>query len=76
MDITQLKMKDLAEVERLSGLTMAEWDNPTAKLTMAISFVLGKKKDPSLTWERVEDMTIDEMTSLAEGTTDPKAKLS
>jgi hypothetical protein len=76
MDITQLKMKDLAEVENLSGLTMDEWEKPTAKLTMAIAFVIGKKTNSKLTWADVEDMTVDEMTALAQGVELPKAKNS
>ena len=75
MDITKLKMKDLAEVEKLSGLTMDEWDKPTAKLTMAIAFVTSKKTNPKITWEEIEDMTIDEMMEIA-GAEDPKATLS
>ncbi len=40
MDIKSLKMKDLAEVERLSGFNMDEWENsPKVKLTMAIAYV-------------------------------------
>lgn len=75
MDIKDLKMKELAEVEKLSGLTMDEWEHPTAKLTMAIALVVGRKTNPKLTWEMVEDMTIDEMTSLAEVEA-PKANIS
>ena len=75
MDITKLKMKDLAEVEKLSGLTMDEWDKPTAKLTMAIAFVTSKKTNPKITWEEIEEMTIDEMMAIA-GVEDPKATLS
>lgn len=75
MDITSLKMKDLAEVEKISGLGMDEWDTPTIKLTMAIAFVLGKKTNPDLTWEQVEEMTMEEMSAFV-GEEDPKAKLS
>jgi len=76
MDVTKLKMKELAEVEKLSGMTMSEWSEPTAKLTMAIAFVIGKKSNAKLTWEDVEDMTIEEMTKIAEDTEAPKAKNS
>jgi len=75
MDITKLKMKDLAEVEKLSGMTMDEWDKPTAKLSMAIAFVISKKTNPKITWEEIEEMTIDEITAIAE-VEDPKATLS
>lgn len=69
-------MKELAEVEKLSGLTMSEWSEPTAKLTMAIAYVIGKKTNAKLTWEDVENMTIEEMTKIAEDTEVPKAKSS
>lgn len=75
MDITKLKMRELAEVEKLSGLTMDEWESPTAKLTMAIAFVIARKSNPKITWEEIEEMTIDEMTAIAE-VDSPKAKLS
>lgn len=76
MNIKNLKMKDLAEVEKLSGFNMDEWETcPKVQLTMAIAFVLGKKTNPSLTWEAVEDMSIDEMQALA-GEEDPKAQAS
>jgi hypothetical protein len=76
MDISQLKMKELAEVERLAGIPMSEWDSPTVKLSMAISFVTGRKTNPSLTWDQIENMSIEEMTKLAEGISDPKANIS
>jgi hypothetical protein len=76
MNVSNLKMKELAEVEKLSGLTMSEWSEPTAKLTMAIAYVIGKKTNAKLTWEDVENMTIEEMTKIAEDTEVPKAKSS
>lgn len=75
MDITTLKMKELAEIEKLSGLSMDEWDKPTAKLTMAIAFVVSKKTNPKITWEQIEDMTMEEMMAIAEIEA-PKATLS
>jgi hypothetical protein len=75
MDITKLKMKELAEIEKLSGLDMDEWEKPTAKLTMAISFVIARKSNPKITWEDIENMTIEEMTAITE-VEDPKAILS
>jgi hypothetical protein len=76
MNIAQLKMKDLAEVERLSGLNMDEWESGSkVGLTMAIAFVIGKKTNPELTWEQVGDMSIDEMNALA-GEDSPKATVS
>lgn len=75
MDIKNLKMKDLAEVEQLSGFNMDEWEtSPKVKLTMAIAYVTGKKINPELTWEQVENMGIDELEALGESL--PKANIS
>lgn len=75
MDIKNLKMKDLAEVEQLSGFNMDEWEtSPKVKLTMAIAFVSGKKTNPDLTWEQIENMGIDELEALGESL--PKANIS
>ena len=77
MNINSLKMKDLAEVETLSGMTMDEWETGSkVKLTMAIAYVTKKKTNPDLTWEDIENMGIDEINALVEVTEDPKAKLS
>ena len=66
MNINSLKMKDLAEVEKVSGFNMDEWETCSkVQLTMAIAFVIGKKKNPDLTWESIEDMSIEEMNALA-----------
>jgi hypothetical protein len=74
MDVTKLKMKDLAEVEELSGFNMDEWqDCPKVKLTMAIAFVIGKRSKPDLKWEDIEEMSIEEMESLAKDIEAPKA---
>lgn len=77
MNIQSLKMKDLAEVERLSGFAMDEWEScPKVKLTCAIAYVIAKKTNTGLKFEDVEDMTLDEMTKLTEGTELPKANIS
>lgn len=77
MDVSKLRMKDLAEVEELSGFNMDEWqDCPKVKLTMAIAFVIGKRSNPDLKWEEIEEMSIDEMESLAKDVEAPKAKSS
>lgn len=75
MDLSNLKMKDFIEIEKLSGLSMAEWETPTVSLTMAMAFVTGKKNNPELKWSEVEEMTMEEMTALVEGK-NPKAKNS
>lgn len=76
MDLSNLKMKDFIEVEKLSGLTMDEWEKPTIQLTMAMAFVTGKKTNPNLKWSDIEEMTMEEMTALVEGIDSPKAKNS
>lgn len=76
MDIGNLKMKDLAEVETLTGLNMDEWETGSkVKLTMAIALVMGRKTQPDLTWEQVENMSVDELQALT-GTELPKATIS
>lgn len=76
MDIQNLKMKDLAEVETITGLNMDEWESGSkAKLTVAIAYVTGKKTNPELTLEEVENMTVDELTAF-QGSALPKANIS
>jgi len=76
MDIGNLKMKDLAEVEELTGLNMDEWESGSkVRLTMAIGLVMGRKTQPDLTWEQVENMSIDELNALT-GAELPKATIS
>ena len=76
MDIANLKMKDLAEAEQLTGLNMDEWESGSkVKLTMAIGLVMGRKTQPDLTWEQVENMSVDELQALT-GAELPKATLS
>jgi hypothetical protein len=76
MDIANLKMKDLAEVEQLTGLNMDEWETGSkVKLTMAIALVIGRKSQPDLTWEHVENMSVDELNALT-GAELPKATIS
>ena len=76
MDIGNLKMRDLAEVEELTGLNMDEWESGSkVRLTMAIGLVMGRKTQPDLTWEQVENMSIDELNTLT-GAELPKATIS
>jgi hypothetical protein len=77
MDIGNLKMRDLAEVELLTGLNMDEWDTGSkVKLTMAIGLVMGRKTNPDLTWEQVEDMSIEEIQILTGVSELPKVTTS
>lgn len=72
IDVTNFKMKDLAEVEKLSGLAMSEWETPTVALTMAIAYVGEKKNNPKLTWEDVENMSMEELNALVDNDELPK----
>jgi hypothetical protein len=77
MDITTLKMRDLAEVEELTGYPMDLWESsPKVKLTMAIAYVLGKRSNPELTWDKVQDMDLEEIQTLTGEIEAPKAKKS
>jgi hypothetical protein len=77
MDVSKLTMKELAEVEELAGVPMDLWqDSPKVKLTTAIAYVIGKKSNPDLTFDQVQNMSIDEMQQIAEDKQAPKAKNS
>lgn len=73
MDVSKLKMKELAEVEKLAGYNMDEWQEcPKIPLFMAIAYVVGKKTNKELTFEMVEEMGLEEMQALAGIEEDPK----
>jgi len=77
MDVSKLKMKELAEVEKLAGYNMDEWnDCPKIPLFMAIAYVVGKKTNPELTFEQVGEMGLEEMQSMAGIEEDPKEIIS
>lgn len=77
MNISNLKMKDLAEIETLSGMTMDEWETGSkVKLTMAIAYVMKKKNNPNIKFEDIENMGLDEINQLVEESENPKATVS
>jgi hypothetical protein len=77
MNISNLKMKDLAEIETLSGMTMDEWETGSkVKLTMAIAYVMKKQTNPDIKFEDIENMGLEEINALVEEQEDPKAKVS
>lgn len=77
MNINNLKMKDLAEIETLSGMTMDEWETGSkVKLTMAIAYVIKKQTNPDIKFEDIENMGLEEINTLVEEQKDPKAKVS
>jgi hypothetical protein len=56
---------------------MDEWDTGSkVKLTMAIGLVMGRKTNPDLTWEQVEDMSIEEIQILTGVSELPKVTTS
>jgi hypothetical protein len=70
-------MKDLAEIETLSGMTMDEWETGSkVKLTMAIAYVMKKQTNPDIKFEDIENMGLEEINALVEEQEDPKAKVS
>ena len=74
MNITKLKMKDLMEVEELSGVSISEWDsNPNVKVTLSIAYVMAKKDNPKLTWEEVLDWDFETVTKWLGEDSNPKA---
>lgn len=76
MNTNNLTMKDLAEIESLTGMSMDLWDqSPKAMLSTAIAYVSAKKNNPELTWEQAQNWTIEEMQKAAVVEV-PKAKRS
>lgn len=76
MDINNLTMRDLAEVEKLTEMSMDLWnDAPKALLSTALAYVSARKTNPDLTWEDAQNWTIDEMQKVAT-VESPKAKRS
>lgn len=71
-------MREIAEVERLSGLSMNQVDEtaPVAKYMAAVATVLRQRVDPEFTFDAALDLTLPELQALnGEGDDeDPKAE--
>ena len=65
--MSTLKWKELAEVEEYLDLPMDEWTNAKSKskLAFAMSYVMAKRNNPSLTIGQAEEMSIQELTDIA-----------
>jgi hypothetical protein len=73
--ISTLKWKELTEIEEYLDLPMDEWTDAKskAKLAFAMSYVMAKRTNPSLTMGQAEEMSIQELADLAGvAFTDPK----
>jgi len=67
MALNDLTLDDIAEVERLSGQSLADLGNPDAKkgvLMKAIVFVSKRQQDPSFTFEQAGKLTMAEMNEV------------
>jgi hypothetical protein len=65
--MSTLKWKELTEVEEYLDLPMDEWADAKSKskLAFAMSYVIAKRTNPSLTMVEAEEMSIQELTDLA-----------
>lgn len=73
--MSTLKWKELTEIEEYLDLPMDEWTDAKSKskLAFAMSYVMAKRTNPSLTMVQAEEMSIQELADLAGVEfTDPK----
>jgi hypothetical protein len=76
MNTNNLTMKDLAEVEELTGMSMDMWETaPKAKLSTALAYVTAKKQNADLKWEDALNWTVEEMQKFSTPE-NPKVKRS
>lgn len=76
MSQQSLTMREVAEVERLSGLSMNQVDEsaPVGLYLAAVGTVLRKRVDPDFTFDQALDLTMPELLALnGEVDEDPKA---
>lgn len=67
MRLDQLKMSEIAEVERLSKTAFSAISDPkTPKGTIyqAIAYVIKRREDPSYKYEQAGELTFDEINKL------------
>lgn len=79
MSQASLTMREIAEVEQLSGLSMSQVDEtaPVALYLTAVNTVLRKRVDPEFTFDQALDMTLPELQALnSEDSEDPKDQAS
>lgn len=65
--MSTLKWKELAEIEAYLNLPMDEWETcqSKAKLAFAMQYMMAKRKNPSLTIEDAEGLTISELSDIS-----------
>ena len=77
MNIQNLKMKELLEIEELSGLEIGMWETAqNVKLTLAIAYIIARKENPDLKWETVLDWDFEQATKWMGEEVSPKVKNS
>jgi hypothetical protein len=63
MNIQNLKMKELMEIEELSGVEIGLWEGTqNVKLTLAIAYVIARKENPNLKWADVLEWDFEQAT--------------
>lgn len=62
-----LKWSEIAEIEEYLDTPMDEWMDlrSKAKLSFSLQYLIAKRKDPELTMEAAEKLTISELSDLA-----------
>lgn len=62
-----LKWKELSEIEEYVGTPMDEWaeSGNKTKLAFATYYIIAKKKNPELTMEAAENLTVQQLIELA-----------
>jgi hypothetical protein len=65
--MSNLKWKELTEVEEYLDLPMDEWTDARSKskLAFAMQYIMAKRNNSSLTIGEAEEMSIQELTDLA-----------
>lgn len=67
MDITQLKLGEVAKIEELSGLPISAFgddDKPKGLALAALAFVFKRREDPKFSWNAAQDLTFDEANAI------------
>jgi len=71
--LDQLTLAEIEELETFSGVNIDEIkDSPKGKIWQALTFIWGRRTNPSLTMAEVKAMTRAEADKLLESVTNPK----
>ena len=77
MRIDELKLSEIAEVERLGGRSIAslgEDDTPRGRMLQALASVIKRREDPNYKFEEAGNLTMSDALSLITGDDDDADK--